>query len=129
MSKKLSITAAVLFALYMSASFAASKDVHEESKPRHGGVVVEVSEIDYELVSRDGKLVIHVSDHGKPVNTKGWTGNIATIGADKATAELASSGENLLMAKTPLAAKPGSRLLATIQPVGKKPLQVRFTVK
>lgn len=107
----------------------AAADKHEESKPRHGGVVTEVNEVDYELVARGGNLVIHVSDHGKPVSTKGWSGKIATVGGDKASAELAPSGENLMQSKGPLQVKPGSRLLATIQAPGKKPIQVRFTAK
>ena len=116
-------------ALAVSISAASAADKHEESKPRHGGVVVEVNEVDYELVGRDGTFVIHVSDHGKPVSTKGWSGNISTLGGDKASAELAPSGENLLEVKGTMKVKPGTRLLATIQAPGKKPLQIRFTTK
>jgi hypothetical protein len=125
------VLSAVLAVTVSTTAFAAAKDKdsHQESKPRHGGVVVEVNEIDYELVARDGTYFIHVSDHGKPISTKGWTGSIATIGGEKATGELVPSGENLLEVKGSLKAKPGARMLATIQAPGKKALQIRFTSK
>lgn len=129
MKQGVSFVAAAILAVSISApTFAADKG-HQESKPRHGGVVVEVNEIDYELVARDGSFVIHVSDHGKPVSTKGWSGNIATVGGEKSSAELVPAGENLLEVKGAMKAKTGTRLLATIQAPGKKPLQVRFTAK
>ena len=127
MKKAVSLALSMLVAASFSAASVAA-DKHQESKPRHGGVVVEVNEVDYELVARDGNVVIHVSDHGKPVSTKGWSGSIALVG-EKASAELAPSGDNLLTAKGTLPVKPGARLLATVQPPGKKPVQLRFSVK
>lgn len=125
--KAASLILGAILAFSVDSASAAGK--HEESKPRHGGVVTEVNEVDYELVMRHGNVVIHVSDHGKPVRTKGWSGTIATVGGEKASAELVPAGDNQLQAKGTLPIKPGSRLLATIQPPGKKPLQVRFTAK
>ena len=129
MKRVATFAVALAFGLSVAATTFAAEKGHQESKPRHGGVVVEVNEIDYELVARDGTYLIHVSDHGKPVSTKGWSGNISTVGGEKASAELAPSGENLLEVKGAIKAKPGTRLLATIQAPGKKPLQVRFTAK
>ena len=128
MKKTVSLALSMLVAAFFSAASLAA-DKHHESKPRHGGVMVEVNEVEYELVTRDGNVVIHVSDHGKPVSTKGWSGNIALVGGEKASAELAPSGDNLLTAKGALPVKSGARLLATIQAPGKKPVQVRFSVK
>ena len=127
MKQVASLLVGLVLTVSTSVGLAAAK--HEESKPRHGGVVVEVNEVDYELVARDGGFVIHVADHGKPVSTKGWSGTISTVGGEKASADLVSSGENLFEAKGNLKTKPGSRLLATIHAPGKKPVQVRFTTK
>ena len=107
----------------------AADHMHQEVKARHGGAVVEVSDVEYELVRRDGALVIHVSDHGKAISTQGWSGSIAILGGEKGSAELAPGGENLLAVKGALKAPPGTRLLATINAPGKKPIQIRFTVK
>lgn len=81
MKQAVALVLSVVSALSCSVASAAGK--HEESKPRHGGVVVEVNEVEYELVARDGGLVIHVADHGKPVSTKGWSGSIATVGGER----------------------------------------------
>ena len=74
------IANAVVFAVIVGASapgtLVAAEHTHQEVKPRHGGVVVEVSDVEYELVKRDATFVIHVSDHGKPISTKGWSGTM-----------------------------------------------------
>ena len=113
----------------MESALAADAHVHQDVKSRHGGVVVEVSDVEYELVRRDAALVIYVSDHGKPIATKGWSGSITTLSGEKASAELVAAAENVLEVRGGLQVKPGTRLLATIQPPGKKPVQVRFTSK
>lgn len=127
------IANAVVFAAIVGASapgtLVAAEHTHQEVKPRHGGVVVEVSDVEYELVKRDATYVIHVSDHGKPISTKGWSGTIVTIGGEKASAELVGTAGNLLEVKGGLKVPPGTRLLGTIQAPGMKPVQVRFTVK
>ena len=96
----------------------AAEHVHQGTKPRHGGVV-EVHDVEYELVRRDSALKIYVSDHGKPIPTKGWNGTIATMGGDKLSAELVPSAEKMLEVKGDIKLPQGARLLATIQAPGK----------
>jgi hypothetical protein len=57
-------------ALAGSAAFAAG-DKHDhahEHKPLHGGVVVEVKDMDYELVAKPTVIQLYLRDHGKPAD-------------------------------------------------------------
>ncbi len=40
-------------------------------KPKHGGVVQEVSEIQYEVVAKADSVAIYIEDHSKKIDTKG----------------------------------------------------------
>jgi len=130
---KLIISALVTFALVfqIAAVTAADKHGHAEAKPQHGGSVVEVSDVHYELVAKDGALVIYVSDHdNKALSTVGWSGKLSAIGAaEKIAADLKPGASGTLQAKGAFKVSRGTRLLASIEAPGKKPVQVRFTVK
>ena len=56
-------------ALTLATSAFAAGEKHDhahEHKPLHGGVVVEVKDIDYELVAKPTVIQLHLRDHGKP---------------------------------------------------------------
>ena len=128
---KLKNARATAFVLGMTLfiSVFAAEHSHQKVKPRHGGVVVEVADVEYELARRNDAHVIFVSDHGKSVQTKGWSGTIAIVGGEKQSAELVGTSDSVLEIKGQLNIKAGTRLLATIQAPGKKPVQVRFSSK
>lgn len=104
-------------------------DKHDHS-PKHGGVVVEAGDMDWELVAKPERVVIHVRDHGKPGKTAGGSGKLVILsGKDKAEAVLKPAGDDRLEAEGPFTLGPGSKLVATVTLAGKKPANVRFTLK
>jgi hypothetical protein len=59
----------------------------EDHAPKHGGVVVETKAGDLELVAKPELIVIHVSDHGKPMKLTSATGKVTVFnGNDKRAA-------------------------------------------
>ncbi|MBK6853387.1 MAG: hypothetical protein IPG93_17860 [Burkholderiales bacterium] len=120
-------------ALTLAGSAFAAGDAHNhthEHKPLHGGIVVEASDIDFELVARADVITLYVRDHGKPAATLGATGKLTLLsGADKAEAVLAPAGDNKLEAKGSFKVAPGTKLVATVTLAGKKAVNVRFAIK
>ncbi|MGE0673139.1 MAG: hypothetical protein AB7O64_08795, partial [Methylibium sp.] len=60
--KTQALFASITLALAGSAFAAGDKHDH---KPLHGGVVVEVKDMDYELVAKPTVIQLHLRDHGK----------------------------------------------------------------
>lgn len=130
MTKRESIIATVALsaAVFLAPTFGAL--AAGEAKAMHGGIVAKVNEITYELLHKDGAVSIFVSDHGKPVATRGATGKLtAMTGTEKTEAPLEPAGDNRLNAKGSIKLAPGSKVVASIQLDGKKPASVRFAVK
>ena len=118
--------AALLFAV-SGATLAAGKHEH---KPLHGGVVVEASNMDFELVAKSDVITIHVRDHGKSASVKGATGNLTLlIGSAKSEATLTPAGDDRLEARGSFQVAAGTKIVASINLIGKKPINVRFAIK
>ncbi len=111
----------------------AAEDKHEhahEHKPLHGGIVVEASHIDFELVARADVITLHVRDHGKPTPVKGGSGKLTLLsGATKSEAALAPAGDSSLEARGAFTLGAGTKIVATVQLPGRKPINVRFALK
>lgn len=108
----------------------AHKHEHKEHKSHHGGVVAEIGHTEYELVAKPDVLTIYIYDDEKPVSTKGATATLSlTSGNEKSSVKLEPAGDNKLDAKGGFKVAPGTRVLATVALEGKKPQQVRFTLK
>jgi hypothetical protein len=121
--KRLVITGIVAATLPTSALTA------DDHAPRHGGVVVETKAGDMELVARADLIVIHVSDHGKPMKLTSATGKVTVFnGNDKAEAPLALVNDRL-EAKGSFKVGAGTRVLAEAALNGKSPVAARFTLK
>lgn len=96
----------------------------EHGHPQFGGVVAEAGEAQFEIVGKDGKLVVHVTNHGAPLDTVGATGKLTVLsGANKQDIQLKPAGGNRLEGAGSYAA--GAKLLLQVQLLGKKPLQAR----
>ncbi len=96
----------------------------EHGQPQFGGVVAEAGEAQFEIVGKDGKLVVHVTNHGAPLDTVGATGKLTVLsGANKQDIQLKPAGGNRLEGAGSYAA--GAKLLLQVQLLGKKPLQAR----
>lgn len=125
-------TLAACLAFPFAASAFAAGDGHDHAhthKPLHGGVVVEASDMDFELVAQAGLLTLHVRDHGKPASVKGATGKITWLsGSDKAEAALAPVGDDTLQAQGAFKPAPGAKVVATVQLAGRKGVHLRFVL-
>ena len=101
----------------------------DDHAPKHGGVVVETTAGDMELVAKPDLIVIHVSDHGKPMKLSSATGKVTVFnGNDKTEAPLALAGGKL-EAKGSFKVGAGTKVLADVAVNGKPAVAARFTLK
>ena len=101
----------------------------EDHTPKHGGVVVETKAGDLELVAKPELIVIHVSDHGKPMKLSSASGKVTVFnGNDKTEAPLALIGDKL-EAKGSFKLGAGTKVLADLTVNGKPAVAARFTRK
>lgn len=125
-AKTLLTVAATLIALNLTLH-----DAHahaEHGQPQFGGVVAEAGEAQFEIVGKDGKITVHVTNHGQAIDTAGASGKLNILaGAEKREVELKPSGANRLEGQGAYVA--GAKLLLQVQLPGKKPLQARTVAK
>ena len=101
----------------------------EDHAPKFGGVVVETKAGDLELVAKPELIVIHVSDHGKPMKLTSATGKVTVFnGKDKTEAPLALVGDKL-EATGSFKVGAGAKALAEVSLNGKPAVSARFTLK
>jgi len=118
------ILAALSIALF---SFAAS--AHSDSKPKHGGIMKEVNEIQYEIVAKSDQITIYVFDHGKKIALNDASGKLTMlVGKDKTEIPLSFAGDNMLIAKGMFNVTKGVKIVATIKSAGKS-ASVSWTLK
>ena len=101
----------------------------EDHTPKQGGVVVETKAGDLELVAKPELIVIHVSDHGKPMKLTSGSGKVTVFnGNDKTEAPLALVGDKL-EAKGSFKLGAGTKVLTEVSLNGKPTVSARFTLK
>ena len=101
----------------------------DDHAPKHGGIVVETKAGDLELVAKPELIVIHVSDHGKPMKLTSGSGKVTVFnGNDKTEAPLALVGDKL-EAKGNFKVGAGTKVLAEVSLNGKPAASARFTLK
>jgi len=101
----------------------------EDHAPKHGGVVLETKAGDLELVAKPELIVIHVSDHGKPMKLASATGKVTVFnGKDKTEAPLVLASDKL-EAKGSFKVAAGAKVLAEVSLNGKPAVSARFTLK
>jgi hypothetical protein len=120
--------AIMLAAVALAASAAAYAD--GEHKPKYGGVVAVVKDMEYELVAKPDSMSVFVEDHGRKVDTKGATAKLVLLtGGDKTEVALVPVGENGLGAKGMFKVSTGTKVVATITLAGKPPINARYEIK
>ena len=125
--KSLILSLAAVAALTASPVFAGAGHDHG---PKYGGVVREVNNIAYELVARPDSLTLYVSDHGKPVATRGATAEVVIYaGSDKTTVRLEPAGDNRMTAKGSFRTGVGVRVAITATLAGKPAAKATFKLK
>ena len=123
--KTQALFASITLALAGSAFAAGDKHDH---KPLHGGVVVEVKDMDYELVAKATVIQLYLRDHGKPADVSKATAKVTLLtGTEKQEVELKPAGDKL-EATGSFKVGPGTKAVAVVT-VGGKPATARFTVK
>lgn len=112
-------------ALLLALSLPTAAMAHaEHGQPQFGGVVAEAGEAQFEVVGKDGRLVVHVTNHGSPLDTTGASGKLTVLaGSAKQEYALKPAGGNRQEGSGSYAA--GAKLLLQVQLPGKKPLQAR----
>jgi hypothetical protein len=127
--KTQTLLAAITLTLAGSAFAAGDKHDHaHEHKPMHGGVVVEVKDIDYELVAKPTMIQLHLRDHGKPADVSKASAKLTLLtGAEKQEVELKPAGDKLEATGT-FKVGPGTKAVAVVTVAG-KPATVRFSMK
>jgi len=123
------ITVAIAVAGASAAHAAGEKHDHaHEHKPMHGGVVVEVKDVDYELVAKATTLQLYLRDHGKPADISKASAKVTLLtGAEKQEAELKPAGDKL-EATGSFKVGPGTKAVAVVT-INGKPSTARFTLK
>ena len=126
---KLAQIATSLIFFSTSAAFAAGDHAHaHEHQALHGGVVVEVKDMDYELVATPETIQLHVRDHGKSVDVSKSNAKLTIlVGTDKQIVELKPAGQQLEAAGSFKFAN--SKIVALVSVPGKAPATVRFVLK
>jgi hypothetical protein len=96
--------------------------------PLHGGVVVEVKDIDYELVARPATIRLHLRDHGKPADVSQASARLTLLtGSDKQEVALKPAGASLEASGT-FRLGPGTKAVAVVTIAGKPAATVRFVL-
>lgn len=118
-------------ALTLATTAFAAGEKHEhahEHKPLHGGVVVEVKDIDYELVAKPTVIQLHLRDHGKPADVSKATAKVTMLsGTEKQEVELKPAGDKL-EASGNFKVGAGTKAVAVVSVAGKA-ATVRFSIK
>lgn len=101
---------------------------HEDhGKAMHGGTVAEGGLAQFEVVGKDGKVTVYVSQHGVPLATAGASGKLTVLsGTSKRDIELKPSAHDQMQGQGMVMA--GDKLLLTMSLSGQKPIQARATV-
>ena len=111
---------------FSGASFAGGKHDHS---PKHGGIVVEAKDMDYEIVAKPDVIQVYLRDHDKPMKVDGAKAKITLLnGAEKTEVELMPAGDKL-EAKGAFKVAKGTKGVALITLAGKSAASVRFEVK
>ena len=122
------LVAALLLAL--STSVFAAGDHNHSTKPQHGGVVSTASDMEFELVAKADVVTLYVRDHGKNTSTQGASAKLTLLtGSEKSEVALSPAGDNKLEAKGSFKVGAGTKAVAAVTLVGKKPVNVRFAMK
>ena len=126
--KKQAFLAALALALAGSALAAGDHKHGHEHKPMHGGVVVEVKDMDYELVAKPATIQLHLRDHGKPADVTKASAKLTLLnGTEKQEVELKPAGDKL-EATGSFKVGPGTKAVAVVTIGGKPAGTVRFAL-
>ncbi|QBY50560.1 hypothetical protein [Cupriavidus oxalaticus] len=103
---------------------------HGAGPAQYGGIVHAASDLQFELVNKDGAVTIYVDDHDKKLPVAGASGKLTVLtGARKTETTLAPGAGNALVAADKLSLQAGAKLVATIRFADGKTVTARFVAK
>ncbi|SOZ38775.1 hypothetical protein [Cupriavidus neocaledonicus] len=103
---------------------------HGARPAQYGGIVQTASDLQFELVNRDGAVTIYVDDHDKKLPVAGASGKLTVLtGTRKTETALNPGADNALVAADKLQLQAGSKLVATIRFADGKTVTARFVAK
>jgi len=106
----------------------AAEDHGHETKPLHGGVLVVVKDVEFELVAKPDSLQLHLRDHGKPIDVSKASAKLTLLaGTEKQEVELKPAGEKL-EAKGSFKVAANTKVVAIVSLAGKSST-ARFVLK
>jgi hypothetical protein len=109
-------------------AWSADKPVHSHA-PRHGGVVTEAKDADYELVAKSDVIRLYVRGHDGSSDVKGASAKLTLLtGTEKSEVTLAPDGDKL-EAKGAFKIASGTKIVAVVTRSGKSAQSVRFAIK
>lgn len=101
---------------------------HGDPVPMRGGILQAIDELDFELVVKDDKIDLYVSDDLEPVPSEQMSGTLTIMSdSDKLKVTLQPAGINRLRASDAKAAS-GSRVIAIVTMPDGKSLAVQFAI-
>jgi hypothetical protein len=113
-----------LFASLLAVSTAPAWSHVGHGQPQFGGIVAEAGEAQFEIVGQGGKVVVHVTNHGQPLDTAAARGKLTVLaGTAKQEIRLQPAGANRLEGQGSLTA--GAKLLLQVDGLGQKTMQAR----
>jgi hypothetical protein len=122
-------TTTLLAALALTLAGTAFAAGGHDHSPKHGGVVTEAKDMDYELVAKPAAIQLHLRDHGKPADVSKASAKLTLLtGAEKQEVELKPAGDKL-EATGSFKVGPGTKAVAVVTMSGKPAGTVRFTIK
>jgi hypothetical protein len=115
----------ILLVISSTAWAGAGDAVH---KPMHGGILVTVKDIDYELLADAKAIQIYIRDHGKAVDISKATAKLMLLsGTEKQEVELKTAGDKF-EATGAFKLSPGTKVVVIVSPAGKQ-ATARFVIK
>jgi len=103
---------------------------HGAKPAQYGGIVQVASDLQFELVNRDGAVTIYVDDHDRKLPVAGASGKLTVLtGTRKTETALNPGADNALVAADKVQLQAGSKLVATIRFADGKTVTARFVAK
>ncbi len=112
----------------LSLSIASAAFAADDHKPKHGGIVVEVKDIDYELVAKPDRIQLYISNHGKRIDISKASAKVTLLaGTVTQNVDLKVVGEKF-EATGKFDVPAGAKVVAQVN-VGGKSSSARFVLK
>lgn len=119
---------ALTLALALAASTATHAGEGHDHSPKHGGIVAETRDWDFELVARPTTIQLYVRGQGKPADVAKASAKLTLLtGTEKQEVELKPAGDKLEATGT-FKLGPGTKAVAVVT-VNGKAATARFAVK